>query len=102
MKQIGLAVALLCVTTLAVIGHQAANVVNSSRSNIKNNLTVVSQDPDGKVHCKVSNVACTKDQIDQLNKVLLAGQVQGPGSGLWTFQLFQDIGDVFATVRLEA
>jgi hypothetical protein len=31
---------------------------------------VVSQDPDGKVHCKVSNVACTKDQIDQLNKAL--------------------------------
>jgi len=70
MKPMALSVALLCVTALAVIGHQAANVVNSSRSNIKNNLElpVISQGPDGKVQCKVADVACTKDQVEQLSK----------------------------------
>src|ERR1039458_4325652 len=83
MKQIGLAVALLCVTALAVIGHQAANVVNSSRSNIKDNLTVVSQDPDGKVHCKVANLACTKDQVEQLSKACATyNTTKGHGKGL--------------------
>src|SRR5271157_515370 len=48
---------------------QAANVVNSSRSNIKNNL-VIGQAPDGKPRCTVADKPCTKDQVTQLNAAL--------------------------------
>ena len=54
---------------------QAANVVNSSRSNIKNNLSV-SQGPDKKAHCTVANVPCTKEDIAKLNTALAGEQAR--------------------------
>ena len=55
---------------------QAAGVANSSRSNIKNNLTI-SQDKNGKTVCTVSGKACTKDHLEQLNQALAASNARG-------------------------
>jgi hypothetical protein len=69
MKRLLIAMVVFCVGTLAVMGQQSSGV-NSSRSNIKNNLPVFSQGPDGKVRCTVSGTGCTKDQVEQLNTAL--------------------------------
>lgn len=54
---------------------QAAGIVNTSRSNIKNNLSV-SQGPDKKTHCVASNVPCTKEDVAKLNAALASGQAR--------------------------
>jgi len=67
-KHILIALVACCVAPPLAMG-QAANVVNSSRSNIKNNLAV-SQGPDGKTHCTVANKPCAKEDVDKLNAAL--------------------------------
>jgi hypothetical protein len=67
-KRILIALVACCVATPLAMG-QAANVVNSSRSNIKNNLTV-SQGPDGKTRCTVANKPCAKEDVTKLNAAL--------------------------------
>lgn len=68
MRTFAFALTFFGVAVLTAMG-QASNVVNSSRSNIKNNV-VISQGPDGKTHCIVADKACTKDQVTQLNAAL--------------------------------
>jgi hypothetical protein len=67
-KRVLIAMMVLCVETPLAMG-QSANVVNSSRSNIKNNLTV-SQGTDGKTHCTVANKPCAKEDVEKLNAAL--------------------------------
>jgi len=57
-----------CVAAVAAMGQQTSGV-NTSRSNVKNNLKVV-QGPGGKVRCTVSDKDCTKEQVEQLSKAL--------------------------------
>jgi hypothetical protein len=56
-----------------------ASAVNTSRSNIKNNINVV-EVPPGKVQCVVTGEKiakdCTKDQVDLLNKALTAQEAR--------------------------
>jgi hypothetical protein len=73
MRLVQIALLACCLETPALMG-QAANVVNSSRSNIKNNLTV-SVGPDKKTRCTVSDKPCSKEDVDWLNTVL-AGNVR--------------------------
>ncbi|MGA3018188.1 MAG: hypothetical protein ABSF62_13795 [Bryobacteraceae bacterium] len=68
MRTFAFTLAFLVVAVLTAMG-QSANVVNSSRSNIKNNF-VIAQGPDGKTHCTVADKPCTKDQVTQLNAAL--------------------------------
>lgn len=68
MKRVLIALVACCVATPLAMG-QAAGVVNSSRSNIKNNLTV-SQGPDGKTHCTVASKPCAKEDVEKLNAAL--------------------------------
>lgn len=58
-----------------VLMGQAAGVVNTGRSNIKNNLSV-SQGPDKKTHCTVSDMPCTKEDVAKLNTALAGEQTR--------------------------
>jgi len=69
-----IAIVAFCVATPVLMG-QAANVVNTSRSNIKNNLSV-SQGPDKKARCTVSDVPCTKEDVAKLNTALAGKQTR--------------------------
>jgi hypothetical protein len=74
MKFVLIATSAICLQMPLLMG-QAANVVNSSRSNIKNNLTVL-VGPDKKARCVVSDKPCSKDDVEKLNTALAAGQKQ--------------------------
>ena len=65
---------LACCLEVPLLMGQAANVVKSSRSNIKNNLTVL-VGPDKKARCVVSDKPCTKEDVEKLNAAL-AGSVR--------------------------
>src|ERR1035438_9303374 len=68
MKLVLIAMSAICLEIPLLMG-QAANVVNNSRSNIKNNLTV-SVGPDKKTRCIVSEKPCTKEEEHWLNIAL--------------------------------
>jgi hypothetical protein len=66
---------------LTAMGQQSSGV-NTSRSNIKNNLNIkVVEGPPGKVRCIVTGEKiakdCTKDQVDLLNKALTTSVQKG-------------------------
>jgi hypothetical protein len=71
MKRLAIALAFLSLSALTALAQE--KVVNSGRSNIKNNLGVVSG-PDGKVWCSspVSSkpAPCTESQVARLDKAL--------------------------------
>jgi hypothetical protein len=68
MKTIAFALMFFGVAVLTAMGQQSSTV-NTSRSNVKNNL-VIGPGPDGKTHCTVADKPCTKDQVTQLNAAL--------------------------------
>ncbi len=68
MKTFAFTLAFFGVAVLTAMGQQST-AVNTSRSNIKNNL-VIGQGPDGKPRCTVADKPCTKDQVTQLNAAL--------------------------------
>src|ERR1035438_2495700 len=68
MKTFAFALTFFGVAVLTAMGQQESTV-NTSRSNVKNNL-VIGPGPDGKPRCTVADKPCTKDQVTQLNAAL--------------------------------
>lgn len=96
MKFVLIAITTFCLEIPMLMG-QAANVVNSGRSNIKNNI-VLSHGPDKRVHCTVSDKPCTKEDVAKLNAALAGEQMRAvhaktnasPASGVKSVALSPD------------
>jgi hypothetical protein len=80
MKRLALSLALMCAVALPTLAQAApsgptpkppvpkplqSSAVNTSRSNIKNNL-VIDQGPDGKLRCVSNGKPCTEAQVKAL------------------------------------
>jgi hypothetical protein len=83
MRHAWVSMAVLCAAVLALNGQQAAGnkkaaasppeaaaqtPVTKSRSNIKNNLAVVTQNPNGSLKCVAGDQPCTKEQVKALSE----------------------------------
>jgi sugar lactone lactonase YvrE len=91
MKHAAVALAFFGFAAVTAMGQQST-AVNTSRSNVKNNLQV---GPEGHVWCGTSPSskpqACTAIQVAQLNKALAGMKtVKGPTSGINSIALAKD------------
>ena len=65
MKRLALALVMTCVVAQTAMGQNQSTTVNTSRSNIKNNLKIV-PGPNGKFTCTANGKMCTLTQVNEL------------------------------------